>query len=146
VIRLKAFYRRGKWAGLVLSAAVLGLYVTSYFHSFRLGESHEFIAARDGQVGRYYQVFQRVGEDPRGITIRLMPLWEISLGWSFLAIAVATAWLWYQARSRVEAGHCSCCGYNLTGNISGICPECGTPAKRVESRSDHGSGPQRESR
>jgi hypothetical protein len=24
-------------------------------------------------------------------------------------------------------GHCQSCGYNLTGNISGICPECGTP-------------------
>ncbi len=22
---------------------------------------------------------------------------------------------------------CGCCGYDLTGNISGICPECGTP-------------------
>ncbi len=25
-------------------------------------------------------------------------------------------------------GHCKNCGYNLTGNVSGICPECGTPA------------------
>ncbi len=24
-------------------------------------------------------------------------------------------------------GHCAGCGYNLTGNVSGICPECGTP-------------------
>lgn len=22
-------------------------------------------------------------------------------------------------------GHCRACGYNLTGNVSGICPECG---------------------
>lgn len=22
---------------------------------------------------------------------------------------------------------CTNCGYNLTGNVSGICPECGTP-------------------
>ena len=22
--------------------------------------------------------------------------------------------------------HCSKCGYNLTGNVSGLCPECGT--------------------
>lgn len=24
-------------------------------------------------------------------------------------------------------GSCGTCGYNLTGNVSGVCPECGTP-------------------
>ena len=24
-------------------------------------------------------------------------------------------------------GHCPRCRYNLTGNVSGVCPECGTP-------------------
>lgn len=24
-------------------------------------------------------------------------------------------------------GRCTKCGYNLTGNVSGVCPECGTP-------------------
>lgn len=24
-------------------------------------------------------------------------------------------------------GHCKHCGYNLTGNVTGICPECGKP-------------------
>jgi len=24
-------------------------------------------------------------------------------------------------------GHCQTCGYNLTGNVSGVCSECGTP-------------------
>jgi len=24
-------------------------------------------------------------------------------------------------------GHCQGCGYDLTGNVSGVCPECGTP-------------------
>ncbi len=28
--------------------------------------------------------------------------------------------------SRYPPGHCQTCGYNLTGNVSGICPECGT--------------------
>ncbi len=25
-----------------------------------------------------------------------------------------------------EIGTCPYCGYNLTGNVSGVCPECGT--------------------
>ena len=27
-------------------------------------------------------------------------------------------------------GVCRRCGYSLTGNVSGICPECGTPVDR----------------
>jgi hypothetical protein len=27
-------------------------------------------------------------------------------------------------------GCCPTCGYNLTGNLSGMCPECGTPVLR----------------
>ncbi len=30
----------------------------------------------------------------------------------------------------IKIGHCLNCDYNLTGNMSGICPECGTEAKR----------------
>ncbi|HEY2584323.1 MAG TPA: hypothetical protein VGI81_01010 [Tepidisphaeraceae bacterium] len=33
---------------------------------------------------------------------------------------------WRRARCR-EADECRACGYNLTGNVSGVCPECGTP-------------------
>ena len=29
---------------------------------------------------------------------------------------------------RREKGCCLKCGYNLTGNVSGVCPECGEPA------------------
>jgi hypothetical protein len=30
-------------------------------------------------------------------------------------------------RGRRMPGNCHTCGYNLTGNTSGVCPECGTP-------------------
>ncbi len=36
-------------------------------------------------------------------------------------------WLIRRYRSRPpRIGFCQKCGYNLTGNFSGICPECGT--------------------
>jgi len=28
--------------------------------------------------------------------------------------------------ARVRLGHCAACDYDLTGNVSGVCPECGT--------------------
>ncbi len=48
--------------------------------------------------------------------------------WMPLAIAaILTAWLWHRDRRRIPPGHCRKCGYNLTGNVSGKCPECGNP-------------------
>ena len=32
-------------------------------------------------------------------------------------------------RRRVERGGCAACGYALTGNVSGVCPECGTAVR-----------------
>jgi len=47
----------------------------------------------------------------------------------FLLTAIPTAWLWYRDRRLFSSppDHLSCrgCGYDLTGNTSGICPECG---------------------
>ena len=33
---------------------------------------------------------------------------------------------WRQHRRSHLACLCAACGYNLTGNVSGVCPECGT--------------------
>ncbi len=56
--------------------------------------------------------------------------WVVSIPlWLLLAIAaIPTAFLW-QLDHRVPPGYCKKCGYDLTGNVSGICPECGTPVK-----------------
>jgi len=50
------------------------------------------------------------------------PLWPISL---LLIVAPA---IWLKAHRRRRHGVCASCGYNLTGNVSGICPECGSIA------------------
>ena len=56
--------------------------------------------------------------------------WYISVWPVFLAIAVPTAVLWWVdrpgRRRRSRTRYCRKCGYNLTGNVSGRCPECGT--------------------
>lgn len=33
--------------------------------------------------------------------------------------------LWPRARRFMDSRNCLECGYNLTGNVSGVCPECG---------------------
>jgi hypothetical protein len=51
----------------------------------------------------------------------------------WLALAVCfPIWLWflYRRLSQLQRKEfCHACGYNLTGNVSGVCPECGTPTK-----------------
>jgi len=50
----------------------------------------------------------------------------ISLWVPLLIVAVPTVLLWWSDRQFPE-GHCQNCGYSLTGNVSGRCPECGEP-------------------
>jgi len=55
--------------------------------------------------------------------------WAIPLWLPFLLIALPTGYLfWSDHRRRKRAGHCEKCGYDLTGNTTGRCPECGTAA------------------
>lgn len=42
-----------------------------------------------------------------------------------IAPFVGAAKHWWRT-TRHRRGHCRKCGYNLTGNVSGRCPECGT--------------------
>ena len=52
-----------------------------------------------------------------------LPLYAV-----FLAIAIPTLLVWRFGRKPPKPGHCAFCGYNLTGNVSGRCPECGQAA------------------
>jgi hypothetical protein len=80
-----------------------------------------------------------------------------SLGWTVLGIWIAglalTAAIWLRAyrlqraidyENELHSGVCFQCGYNLSGNVSGICPECGMPvqsARTDDVRSVHLADP-----
>ena len=55
----------------------------------------------------------------------VVPLWIC-----FVAAALPSLWMWRRAERHSRVGMCRTCGYNLKGNVSDRCSECGTPIDR----------------
>ena len=51
----------------------------------------------------------------------------------FLALAA-------KLRRKKRTEECETCGYNLTGNVSGVCPECGSKIYELRTLQESGSG------
>ena len=79
-----------------------------------------------GRWGFTIQTGALAGEDPPINRVFLsMPLWfPIVLFASYPVLAFIRGPLRRYLRRR--KGLCLSCGYDLTGNVSGVCPECGT--------------------
>ena len=88
-------------------------------------------------------------ERDRGITLagprgRFFSLPGVALDWPFMAMAtphwlhVIVALVWFvipRLRRRTDGAHrCAACGYDLTGNVSGKCSECGTKKPEDDAR------------
>ena len=56
-----------------------------------------------------------------------VPLWM-----PLAVVAIPTAFLFWRESRCIPPGHCQRCGYDLTGNVSGKCPECGKPISNAK--------------
>ncbi len=74
-------------------------------------------------------VARRVASGNVGVWYVTAPLWFV-----LLVVAVPTGGLWYFAQRHIALGHCLRCGYDLTKNESGRCPECGLVCASIEQR------------
>lgn len=63
---------------------------------------------------------------------------QVSFWWLLsLTMLMPILWLLRRIRSHPRpSGFCETCGYNLTGNVSGVCPECGTLIAHESTRID----------
>jgi hypothetical protein len=85
-----------------------GVSITSGWHRFDVNDDLGFHLPKVGIYPYHAQL--------------IIPLWTaLTLVWGIAALT------WYRRR-HILPGHCRKCGYNLTGNTSGRCPECGSRA------------------
>ena len=139
--RLGRTGRMVKWAGLLLSLLMVAAWAVSVPWRWMYDAQHVSAWLDTGCVivlwarqmpprkwARGWRVVRRTQrwwywwpeiQHVLGSCDLILPLWI-----PFLVVLVPTAYLGWTDR-RTPPGHCQKCGYNLTGNVSGICPECG---------------------
>jgi len=62
--------------------------------------------------------------------VLMMPVWQVGLIFALLPMF----WLVVRGKriQRRRSGRCVACGYELRGNVSGVCPECGAACKAAD--------------
>lgn len=129
-----------KWVGTTVCVLIAGVFILSgRFHVYRWFGGRLFAISSGTISTAYYysSYYEGSGQTwqfqwsysyrwPRPWSVYLDSSWSVVLPlWlPFLAVAAPTAFLWWRDR-RWPPGHCTTCGYDLTGNVSGRCPECG---------------------
>lgn len=125
-VTLPPFMLRTPHGGFAALSAMLGVMV------------YVLCASRDDRPSPYYRVFFSIS---LGMTTFL--IWTVLFIWlgsirsfqppSAALLGALSCYVGLAVRFRrrmppFPEGHCQTCQYNLTGNESGICPECGTPS------------------
>jgi hypothetical protein len=138
-----------RWTGLIFRWQGLDLSIASNHGRFLVDNLPEILnfhvarqrmvrllQSRDAAKGRLVRYEDAISHnrtlvaigsvaDPAYLRIAV-PCWLTEM---FLLI-LPVAWLLFVYRQRMRCPDgCITCGYNLTGNISGVCPECGTPIR-----------------
>lgn len=135
--------RFAKWTALLFCAAIIIADIASGWRAFWVAyipDKAYFVALSHGRlrVGRvawsskmrpHFRAWssEQVEWGYQWKPLRLgsstvfIPLWM-----PLLVCAGLTGFLWWRDRPS-PPGYSDHCGYDLTGNISGVCPECGSP-------------------
>ncbi len=82
-------------------------------------------------------VAEQFGVSNRRIDLQIQIALFLAVVATALFARLAYRFFKWQRNQRPE---CLECGYNLTGNVSGVCPECGTPVHRLFLPPEEGDG------
>jgi hypothetical protein len=125
-----------KWIGTVTVLIVALVWFLSGYYEIGVGIGRMTVGVEGGAFGitgprvrgsvvshqnlGMFAYATPVVERLRGEWVIIVPLWCV------LALVGAPTLLMWHLDRRIPPGHCQRCGYDLTGNVSGRCPECGT--------------------
>jgi predicted RNA-binding Zn-ribbon protein involved in translation (DUF1610 family) len=114
---------RVDWEGGALTAAISKGAVYLWWEPQGRGyDARGWVVSRSSGRPDWWPYWQ---SDRFGRYFGWLPLWLPGIA------CAACAGVLRVTQGRTQArGMCGRCGYNLTGNVSGVCPECGTPISR----------------
>ena len=121
------------WTGTLLCVLITAAFVVStWWWVWVTVPGGPFIAVHAGALEFSYPVgAAHAGYLPHGAGLRFALVgmtkargFTLPLVYPFAAVAIPTLLVWRFGRKPIKPGHCPC-GYDLRGNVSGICPECG---------------------
>ena len=136
------------WAGLVFCSLIIVVWALSTRYALTHGGRQHIFMVEGGGISistvsadppnfgwGVHKLQRPVGPAFSSASIRWPRIiWESNLWlvaipfWLILVcIGIPTACFWRLDRRRHGPDSCQQCGYDLTGNVSGRCPECGTP-------------------
>jgi hypothetical protein len=162
LVRRRRRRRILKYVGTLVCVLIAAAFYESQWYMLIWQNEHVGVELAYGRLGFRWIAFEYPGYQPR-VPDRLgFTIWEVGSDyrwwlqlperpdptcewfpwqglriplWMFLVVAaVPTMTLWYTDWRAGRRGLCRYCGYDLTGNVSGVCPECGIPSKPDRSR------------
>lgn len=126
--RASRFRRSLRW----LSATACVLTAAAWLYT-RLGGTLSLGHDPDVNLPRFVLTEGCIAISPGLGWVNDNPPYQVYLGYIpipllgiLVVLALPTILLWLPTRIAPPVGRCRHCGYNLTGNVSGVCPECGT--------------------
>src|ERR1041384_4600404 len=117
--------------GILISAALASGWVASAENTFGCSAGPAVVMLGAGYVTIYpnAQINRQGGRTTGAIPLNSSGAIEFPIALPLAGTAIMTALLFCVRRRSDEPGHCSACGYDLKGSVSGICPECGLRAQ-----------------
>jgi hypothetical protein len=138
-----------KWGGLAICLLLAAAWAVSvpFDVVYRSKGYYVVVELVAGQACvTHWPVNPRPGQGRKVLEVQKRPTWQcdwhsawgtgksgafsyswmnIPLGMPLLLVGIPTMLVFWRDRRRIPPGHCQACGYDLTGNTSGVCPECG---------------------